>query len=1203
VSADRKPKRWIRRILWLILALLLGVGGVLWLARDFPRRYLERILAERLGADVRLGQLGIAGPREFVLRDLRVRHMKSEPRLESLRIERLDVASSPRLAGEGRFESLLLSGVEIRLGPSTLTPEAQEAAEIHVGRLDVRSGIIVVAGEGEEARFALTASFAGVGDRAQGTLSIRSDGFGLSPLVSLMRPTPNDATPSAAAVGGAGIGLESFEMSVEVRDAGRRVDVTATSGASVITRGERSVRLQHFSLEASAERDERQGLVRLEARPSLPGVASASLEADLDAETYAAKHVEARLRDVEIETVLGLVPLFPDGWLLEGTADVDVRGDEGAVLISESKGRIRRIATPDSGGAFRARQVGFSARGEIAWPLPKDGPLMLAYDVSASSPEIVLTARPHRFAGVESVLSMEGDVDLRSPALSGTTRVDLSLPSAEGRVGDTPVPESLFPVRVSLDGELSLGPPASFDGHAKVATSELGTMSAQGRASSENGGAATLRWSWDGVDLDRLVPLGAEIGARLPDRMTLRGGARAAGSLRGALADPSIAGTLWLESVEASAEQGAEAAVPAWALHDASCEATFDRSPGETRIALGPVHATGELVLHPCEPIPLTIDASGDLDPGAGTARVAAATVEAANVTRLNLSGRWDSRAAETVVGRVNVEDVALARLRELARPWIADLAPEYALQGAVGGSFEGVASADGGWTAHGDLFTKETGFSSEDGARVVQGPDSEWKISLERRLPGEPITAEARGRLGGALLLWGTVFGDFGAVTSDMTLTAQLHGGVWTSELDWALPQGVRVTGRLESDSELAYGSVAEVPDVGAFIAHYARAPLAESVPKLDRIEGAGAVRLRLEGVASDNRRTAAGAVEVSDLHVRGLEGETRIEGMHLDLPFGLVWGPTAADGSRPLSGEERTGRLRFDALSLGGIEFPPTSTDLAVRADSVGLEQPLRIPLMGGALHLERLTLAETMRAERHLESSVRLDKLSLRELTGTLGSLPLDGELDGSFPHVTITNSRLLVDGGGEISVFGGTVEVRDISGENLLTRFPKLRFSAAFNDIHLLDITRTFDFGAIHGVARGEIRDCELFGGIPVRFEAELETIKTKGVSQKINVKAVNNIAILGTGGKVTALDRGLHKFLDTFTYSKMGVRMTLRNDAFLLRGTERRGERELFVKGRLPFPIDIVNVAPGHAVSFQTMLRRAGNLDVSTTTSR
>ena len=61
-------------------------------------------------------------------------------------------------------------------------------------------------------------------------------------------------------------------------------------------------------------------------------------------------------------------------------------------------------------------------------------------------------------------------------------------------------------------------------------------------------------------------------------------------------------------------------------------------------------------------------------------------------------------------------------------------------------------------------------------------------------------------------------------------------------------------------------------------------------------------------------------------------------------------------------------------------------------------------------------------------------------------------------------------------------------------------------------------------------------------------------------------------------------------------------MALAQDSFLLRGLERRGERELFLKGRLPFRIDVVNAQPGKAVSFRTMLDRLRTLDFSASTT-
>jgi hypothetical protein len=55
-------------------------------------------------------------------------------------------------------------------------------------------------------------------------------------------------------------------------------------------------------------------------------------------------------------------------------------------------------------------------------------------------------------------------------------------------------------------------------------------------------------------------------------------------------------------------------------------------------------------------------------------------------------------------------------------------------------------------------------------------------------------------------------------------------------------------------------------------------------------------------------------------------------------------------------------------------------------------------------------------------------------------------------------------------------------------------------------------------------------------------------------------------------------------------------MTLDNDRFVLRGLERRGSQALFLKGKLPFAIEVVNVAPGRAIGFRSMLERVRRLD-------
>jgi len=189
----------------------------------------------------------------------------------------------------------------------------------------------------------------------------------------------------------------------------------------------------------------------------------------------------------------------------------------------------------------------------------------------------------------------------------------------------------------------------------------------------------------------------------------------------------------------------------------------------------------------------------------------------------------------------------------------------------------------------------------------------------------------------------------------------------------------------------------------------------------------------------------------------------------------------------------------------------------------------------------------------------------------------------------------------DGGGEVRVFDGVVKLGAISGEDILSRYPKLVFSADFSGIDLARLTHTFDFGEMTGIVKGYLHDCELFRGVPTAFDARLETEERGGVSRTVNVKAIQNLTILGTGTRPSIFDRGIHRFFDKYTYSRIGIAMTLKDDLFTLRGLERRGDQELFVKGRLPFPINVVNAQPGAPISFQDMIERVRNLDVSAAT--
>ena len=203
-----------------------------------------------------------------------------------------------------------------------------------------------------------------------------------------------------------------------------------------------------------------------------------------------------------------------------------------------------------------------------------------------------------------------------------------------------------------------------------------------------------------------------------------------------------------------------------------------------------------------------------------------------------------------------------------------------------------------------------------------------------------------------------------------------------------------------------------------------------------------------------------------------------------------------------------------------------------------------------------------------------------------------------MEGYFPDVRLTHRTLRMEGDGEFSLFGGVLRVSDISGEDLLSRYPQLTFSAEFHDIDLLQLTRTFDVGEMTGILQGYLRNCELFRGSPVRFDGRIETVHRPGVPRTLNVKAINNISLLGTGSKVNVLDRGIQKLFNNYTYERLGIDLQLDNDRFLVTGLEQRGGRELFLKGRLPLRIDVVNALPGQTVSFKTMMERGRKMEFS-----
>lgn len=1156
-SRSLASKLFRRAFLGLAVALAL-VAAAAWLARDLPRRRIERTLGERLGADVRIESISVLGLREFVLRGVVARRLAGQPRVDRIRVARVEAVGSVLEFLEGRFEELGLSGLEVRLGAPRDVPPAAPGVKVTIDRLRIEGGSLVVAGPGRETSVEFDATLTGVGRGLAGALRLRAPRLDL---VALLDAARGSDAPSLVDSGV----IEDLEGELRFPERRRAAMLDLRARRVLVRVGGTTLSLPGPAVAGVMAEDTPGGPVRLELRPSLPGVRSAVFTADVDAATFAPTSFVAEARGVDLGEIAGLLSPLPPGSGVGGTAELRVEGQGAEVLRYRLSADLDRLELPLGTGAVRASGA---------------------------------------------TLDLSGSAGRDGGAWVCPLAADAAVPRLEGTLLGVPFPADALPLRLEFHGSARLGTRPGVEGAVAIGAGGLGSLEARGDARffKDRRPEASLAWSCRGLDLERLAATAGTAAAAIASGIAFRGSMSAAGTLAGPIDSPAIDGTVVVDGLGLFAPRSGHAGSPVASLEKGRARARIRWRCCTSPIEVSGLEASASAVVPPLEPVRLTVSASALVDPATARVRVEHGALEVAGLGRGTFDGEAGLAPGSSGSARVGLAAIDLAAWRAFLRPSIGDPLPGYSIRGAVAADADVALPRDGAISGSARVTVSRCGLSSLDGARVLEGFDSSWQVSFENR--DRSIALRSSAPLGGFRLLWDTLFLDGSSLTSSLDIEGRATTGLsgpmaWSGRARWSFPDGPLLEASVESSRSgpLALGLALRVSDLATAVRRYVQEPLGGAVPWLDRIDAAGSLSAESSAELAGGAVAVRGRLAASGLRVEGAGGYAEVDGLDLDLPFDLTRSAAGPGGTRAIEGPERTGMLRFARLAVGGLEIPATRTGLSIRGDTVGLDSSLAVPVLGGMVRLANLTLADLARPSRHLETGILLSRLDLAQASRSLGFLPLEGTLEGSFPEVRLSPERLFVRGGGKVSMFGGTIEVGDISGQDVLSGYPKLAFSGSFRDVDLGALTKRFDFGEMTGVISGWVKDCELFRGVPVRFEAELRTEPRKGVPRTVNVKAIDNIAILGTGGRIGVLDRGLHRFLDHYTYDALGIHLSLDNDAFLLRGLERRGARELFLKGRLPFPIDVVNAQPGRTVSFRTMLERVRSLDVSRATTK
>jgi len=477
------------------------------------------------------------------------------------------------------------------------------------------------------------------------------------------------------------------------------------------------------------------------------------------------------------------------------------------------------------------------------------------------------------------------------------------------------------------------------------------------------------------------------------------------------------------------------------------------------------------------------------------------------------------------------------------------------ALSGRLDGALEHTAAA-----VRAEVGIRNLGFDTPDGRFAGAG------LAFDLDLHWQPAQGGLRadGEWKSGELLLGPAYLPAPDQTVKATLVAtQLQASSWRIDRARLLGPDVldfSATGRLR---------LADGISVGAMDFELANADLGtlwrQGLNSLAASQGWGQLQPagRLQGRMRIETNT------VRSLGLRLAEVVVEDDAGRLDLRGFGAWVEWNAD-EQTLEANASWSDARLFRIPLGASAVGFNSRD----DGSLALTEPFRLPVLDGALVLERLRWRDWLSADRQLDLDARLEPVNLSRLTRTLGWTEFGGRISGRFPGVRLAGGAFDVQGGLNIDLFDGKARIEHLSIERPFGSLPALAADVEFDALDLEQITGAFEFGRMLGRLSGHVRNLRLLDWQPVRFDAWFETLEDSP-ERRISQQAVDSLSTI-SGGAGAALSGTLLNFFEDFPYRQAGLGCRLDNNVCRMHGlreTEQGGY--MILEGRALPRLDIV----------------------------
>ena len=577
----------------------------------------------------------------------------------------------------------------------------------------------------------------------------------------------------------------------------------------------------------------------------------------------------------------------------------------------------------------------------------------------------------------------------------------------------------------------------------------------------------------------------------------------------------------------------------------------------EPRFACDPGRLTG--LGGPTGNVNMTVGAAFDMDKG--VTQFSGSGLKVAG-TQARFQGQLDAKGWR-VSGATG--STTVAALRKFAAPWFQLPAD---ISGDGQAAIEGAASDQGRGTLL-DATVKLDAVDLTNEASTIVTDKMAATARIRARL-GETDTAlklDVAGTRGQVLV--GPVLLDFGRNPLALVGEAMMKGDLLTVDslrlrqkdlIDLSGAGTVNLAGetpRISGDFKIVK---LEFP---AAYTSYMQITLASSM--LGDADTAGSLRGELS--VRDNA--------VTSIHVvpEGLVLHDKQDRLFMSKINGEVfWTPTGVEA--PYS------KLEWAEGGAFGLSGGAASIEFVVRGNNFAIMKPARLPILDGALAIDTLSMGNLGASNMEVMFEGEVEPISMPRLAQVFDWPQFQGTLAATIPAVQLKDNLLTFQGNVESEVFGGKVVGSNIRIQDPLGNFPQLFADVRARDLDLSLVTQTFEVGSITGRLEVDVLNLELFAWSPVAFDARLATPKGDKSRHRISARAVTSLSNVGGGGGgvVQALQGGVLRFFDEYSYEKLGITCKLRNDICEMSGVEPAGIGYYIVKGAGLPRIDIVGNA-------------------------